>query len=189
MYYNIDDSHLRLYENLLQSIRCHPDDRMLENEILELIESAPMTVIQIQDERGDYLLHIAIRDCSDYDTVILKLINLYPISVQHINDDGCLPLHIACFSTVYRKYHSLKVSENVLMKLIDIYPEAASIECNYNNEYRPKRCVYYFSKGSFALHLACQFIQSKKVIQKLIEINPMALQVRSKIGHYPIHCV
>jgi ankyrin repeat protein len=61
-----------------------------------------------------------------------------------------------------------------LIKLIGAFPEVASIKCNEG--------------GEFALHLSCKFFISDRVIRKLIEIYPMALQERNDNGEYHIHC-
>lgn len=41
-------------------------------------------------------LHIAYRHYNLDDTAIIKLLELFPIAVQHQNNKGCLPIHIAC---------------------------------------------------------------------------------------------
>lgn len=87
--------------------------------------------------------------------------------MQHKNNEGYLPSHIACSSRI--------ISEDIFIKLIETYPEAASIKCN--NE-----------SGDFALHLTCQCIRSEKVIRTLIDVNQMAFQESNKDGDYPIYC-
>lgn len=116
----------------------------------------------------------------------MKLLEKYPIIAQHNNDDGCLLLHKACLSNV---------SENVLMKLIDLYPEAAFIKCTYkcgNNSSDTAEAdliPLYSIRGCYALHVACMSGRTQKVIQKLIQINPMALQESNDDGDYPIHYI
>lgn len=53
------------------------------------------------------------------------------------------------------------------------YPALISIKCNFFcNFFNGRRCFDSF----FALHLAFQFFRSEKVLQKIIEIYPMALE-------------
>lgn len=94
------------------------------NSLVQSIVSSPLDTIQQQDTKGNNLLHIACRYCTgrydtgrDYEEVILKLIELYPIAARQANNNGCFPLHIACCFTA---------SENVLIKLIEVYPEAVT---------------------------------------------------------------
>lgn len=152
-------------------------------EILELLESAAMRVIKRKDDNGNYLLHIACEYSCD--AAITKLLEIFPIAAQHQNNDGCLPLHIACYSINQKSgtWYFYTISENLLMQIIKVYPEAVFIKCNYDVP-----IFETFHKGCFPLHLASQCIQSERVIQKLIEINPMVLQERRDDGDYPIHC-
>lgn len=158
-YYSMED-----YDRLIHAINLHRS----ENKILALIESTTVAVIQERDDDAEYILHLACRHCSDYDTVIIKLLEIFPMATQHQNNEWLLPLHTACYSS--------DTSENILMKLIESFPEAAFIKCNER-------------WGGYALHLACQYVWSERVIRKLIEINPMSVQeIDDEDGNYPIHC-
>lgn len=101
----------------------------------------------------------------------MKLIELYPEALQKVNYDGMNPLNLALEG---------KQSENVIMKLIDIFPRWATIFI--------RMCGNCGIWSGLPLHYACITGQSEAVIRKLIELNPGALQEKDGNGKYPIHC-
>lgn len=136
------------------------------NTILELLELYPMDV-QHKNLLGDYPLHTAL-SCSaednsnQYDIVIMKLIELVPQAIQYANVESLYPLHLALMHCI---------SDDVVMKLIDTYPNAVRISVN---DWHP-------------LHYACRYDTSQMVLKKLIEMYPEAISQKSDEGRYPIH--
>lgn len=122
-----------------------------------------MAVHQV-NMKGEYPLHIACKYFQP-ESVVMKLIELFPMAVKQIDSYGYHPLHHACNSDQ---------SALVVMKLIEIFPMAVSM---------------LTKKGQFVLHMASLHHKSEVVIKKLIEMNPRALQViDGRRGWYPIHC-
>ena len=89
-----------------------------------------------------------------------------PEAVRHADQGGNYPLHTSLRG---------RTSEDVIMKLIAIYPEAVSMQTR---------------NGDTAFHLACNnwhFNRSETLIRKLIEIYPFAIQVKDCGGKVPIY--
>lgn len=137
--------------------------------ILDFLEKHPIAVQQINSE-GDYPLHVVCRyQYENIDRIILKLIDLYKIAVKKPDNDGYYPLHIACDGSL---------SEDVIMKLIEVFPEAVSIALDSPGD----------PPGSILpLHLVCLSIKSDTLIRKLIELDPKALQEKAGNNRYPFH--
>lgn len=134
------------------------------DNVMIIITKNPLAVKQ-KDRRGEYPLHKVCRD-AQYDTVIMKLIDLFPDALQQRNKDGDYPLHIACSSHGH--------SEEVILKLIELFPAAAS-KC--------RECY-----NEFPLRLACENLPSSvTVIRKLVDMHPWALREADSWSWYPIH--
>jgi ankyrin repeat protein len=108
------------------------------------------SAVQHKNKLGEYTLHTAIAR-HQLEEVILKMIELLPSAVKETDAAGYYPLHLACRTG----------SETLIMKLLEMFPVAAGIPVSGN---------------VFALHLACDYNKSLAVIQKLVELYPLALK-------------
>lgn len=147
---------------------CRVQEALRKNKsiekILKLIKRFP-TEVTHQNKLGYYPLHTAC-ECA-YEIVAMKLIELFPEAAHHKTSKGLYPLHLACRSDQY-----LDNLDDVVMKLIGIFPEAVSGSATFGT----------------ALHLACENDGSEEVITKLGEIYPLAIEKNNKAGYYPINC-
>jgi len=116
-------------------------------------------------------LHIA---CSTPGTpidTITCLINMWPESLQVYNDDGYLPLHVACGKDAPNA--DVSASEALLIQvLLTAWPDGVSKRTLVFDGWRD----YVEGMGPLPLHLACSHAQSLKTIQILLEAWPMSIQ-------------
>lgn len=116
---------------------------------------------------GHFPLHLAFKkeDSSDEFSldVASVLLDSYPEAVQIQDEDGYLPLHIACEN---------KPSLNIIIFLLDVYPKAAQIKGTF---------------GCLPLHIACRNGASADVVEILLRAYPKAVQMQNIHGWLPIH--
>jgi ankyrin repeat protein len=93
----------------------------------------------------------------------MRMVELCHIAATEADRTGYYPLHYACNDIEYKE---------VAVRLLAIFPDAATRQMKHGKV--------------FALHCAC-YGQSLEVIQKLVDINPIALNEINYSGWYPIH--
>jgi ankyrin repeat protein len=98
------------------------------------------------------------------DNTILKLLEVFPYTVNTLDRFGQYPLHVAI---------SKGYSENVVLQILKKYPQAAGV-CN--------------NERAYPLHLACVNRQTDKVILSLFSKYPNAAAKKDIDGYYPLTC-
>ena len=102
--------------------------------------------------------------------VVKYLLELYPKSVEKGDENGSLPLHLACEGGAPLQ---------VVQYLYELYPK--SVEKSNTKSYPPLhnivcRCGACNQKSYHPLHLACEFGASFQVVQYLYEQTPQSVR-------------
>lgn len=109
-------------------------------------------------------LHISVNRDDPVPLVVYELLNRYPESAKIKDNNGNLPLFLAC--------RRPKVSAGVIRALLQVYPEAGRMR------------IY----GSTALsHLVHTGSASPECIRLLLDNNPQAASIRNGYGNLPLH--
>ena len=144
-----------------------------------------------------------IKNLQDQMEVISALIRADPTSASYVDKQGNLPIHYVCerentpldfIRTVFRAYpkclsikdkdgntplHSAveTLSGNTVEQVVNMFLDEST------------KCATIKDKdGNMALHSACECDKpSSKVILRLIQANPKALEKRDKEGNLPLH--
>ena len=159
--------------------------------------------ISHQDNIGMLPIHLllAAQLKEESKAVLDRMISEYPKSLEVPTDRGFLALHYAvAFESSER--------EEVILKLLQAYPQAASHSSKEGKlplhalcaSYNPKDTVveaileaYPASiqtaniKGQIPLHTACAAAQKLPFIKKLVELFPSAISVATTNGRLPLH--
>jgi len=155
--------------------------------VRELLDSYPAGA-SVKDDMGWTPLHLVCRTNREGEPLARMLINAYPEGATIRDRDGRLPLHWACchrfarpsYFRVDDKTASAFVeespadpAESLLEVLLETYPEGAAL--------REK------SYGFLPLHIACASGASLGVIQRLLQVYPIAAKKQDKNGSLPLH--
>jgi hypothetical protein len=90
----------------------------------QLIAKGP-TAVSMRNQKKDLPLHCALK-CKEgigvENGVYDALVGIYPVGIQAVNVDGCLPIHLACQSGGRNLY--------VIQKLVEAYPLGVLQRCD-----------------------------------------------------------
>jgi ankyrin repeat protein len=179
-------------------------NRDLASNILALIEKDPHSVQQPNDD-GSYPLHLACMNnynyCKEggrYDTVIRKLVSLFPKALQYKDKTGRTPLHVAIYNSCTTDVISELVQQHTpaVQEIDDDGNYPLHLACSRSHwchevvgpliDSFPWALQHVNKHGRYPLHIAIGN-QSIEVVMKLIKLFPMAIEHKDNDGYYPLH--
>jgi hypothetical protein len=122
-------------------------------ECIQLLQSLASECVERQCGSGLYPVHCACTQ-KDHSAVIQYLLDLFPDTTSHKDEDGELSLHI-----LLRREWSFDAADNQLQlvnKFVSIYPGAVSTTNDEND---------------LPFHLTCEYSKSLELVQRIVELN------------------